>query len=598
MFERFNEQGRQVVVLAQDEARSLGHDHIGSRALLLGLLRLDDELVELLGEPDDVRRRVVELVGEGEAAAPGRCRSRPNGKAALERAAAEPPTSTIGPWQHRPRAARARPRTRPRCARCGALGVEHSQARETDPRPADDELARRTRSLAASAPRRAACSRPLRATPRTPRSGPSTCCSGSCSRCPSSRAPHRHRRRRGRARAARRAARRSRAVAPRRRRAATSRCSRRRSANAAQAAQGGRHRPRLMLGLLEVAPDVVARAAVDLAAMEAHAVLRLPWQGRAADDEPPSCPMLASVFSRRRARRDRARALEEARAARPRLRRDRAPAARPGPGRAGRRRTRAGRPARRGSPRRASRSSTSSARGDERHVAGAAACRSPLARSASSAAALREMRARALPRSTPATSCSAIERDGEGVAVQVLERLGASGWLVRRRTLALRGDTTRGDPPARLAAERTARAVRSPRPRRARSATPGSAASTCCSRSLRQDGPAAGRARRARGDARLRCIAGSSISAAATASASPSPHASCVPLDRDGRGARAAAQAARRPTTATAARARARERRARTHAARAGRPTRRSARPSGADAGGQLRAFCCAYSLK
>ena len=83
MFERFSEQGRQVVVLAADEARSLGHDRIGREHLLLGLLRVDDDLVALLGEPEDVRRRVVELVGLGEESAPGQLPFTPGGEAVL-----------------------------------------------------------------------------------------------------------------------------------------------------------------------------------------------------------------------------------------------------------------------------------------------------------------------------------------------------------------------------------------------------------------------------------------------------------------------------------------------------------------------------------
>ena len=39
MFERFTERARQVVVLAQDEARALKHDYIGTEHLLLGLLK-------------------------------------------------------------------------------------------------------------------------------------------------------------------------------------------------------------------------------------------------------------------------------------------------------------------------------------------------------------------------------------------------------------------------------------------------------------------------------------------------------------------------------------------------------------------------------
>jgi ATP-dependent Clp protease ATP-binding subunit ClpC len=38
MFERFTEEGRQVIVLAQEEARGLGHAHIGTEHLLLGLI--------------------------------------------------------------------------------------------------------------------------------------------------------------------------------------------------------------------------------------------------------------------------------------------------------------------------------------------------------------------------------------------------------------------------------------------------------------------------------------------------------------------------------------------------------------------------------
>ncbi|HEY3239243.1 MAG TPA: Clp protease N-terminal domain-containing protein, partial [Acidimicrobiia bacterium] len=39
MFERFTDRARRVVVLAQDEARLLNHNYIGTEHLLLGLLR-------------------------------------------------------------------------------------------------------------------------------------------------------------------------------------------------------------------------------------------------------------------------------------------------------------------------------------------------------------------------------------------------------------------------------------------------------------------------------------------------------------------------------------------------------------------------------
>src|SRR5665647_312510 len=52
MFERFTERARQVVVLAQEEARELKHNYIGTEHLLLGLLR----------EGDGVAARVLDTV--------------------------------------------------------------------------------------------------------------------------------------------------------------------------------------------------------------------------------------------------------------------------------------------------------------------------------------------------------------------------------------------------------------------------------------------------------------------------------------------------------------------------------------------------------
>ena len=53
MFERFTDRARQVVVLAQQEARMLGHDWIGTEHLLLGLIR----------EGDGVAAKVLESLG-------------------------------------------------------------------------------------------------------------------------------------------------------------------------------------------------------------------------------------------------------------------------------------------------------------------------------------------------------------------------------------------------------------------------------------------------------------------------------------------------------------------------------------------------------
>ncbi len=44
MFERFTERARQVVVLAQEEARILKHNYIGTEHILLGLLREEEGL--------------------------------------------------------------------------------------------------------------------------------------------------------------------------------------------------------------------------------------------------------------------------------------------------------------------------------------------------------------------------------------------------------------------------------------------------------------------------------------------------------------------------------------------------------------------------
>ena len=46
MFERFTERARQVVVLAQEEARTLKHNYIGTEHILLGLLREEEGLAE------------------------------------------------------------------------------------------------------------------------------------------------------------------------------------------------------------------------------------------------------------------------------------------------------------------------------------------------------------------------------------------------------------------------------------------------------------------------------------------------------------------------------------------------------------------------
>jgi ATP-dependent Clp protease ATP-binding subunit ClpC len=71
VFARFTERARQVVVLAQDEARLLRHDFIGTEHLLLGTLREEEGIAaraldELGVTLAAVREQVREIVGQGE----------------------------------------------------------------------------------------------------------------------------------------------------------------------------------------------------------------------------------------------------------------------------------------------------------------------------------------------------------------------------------------------------------------------------------------------------------------------------------------------------------------------------------------------------
>ena len=72
MFERFSSQARHVVVSAQEEARELDHNYIGTEHLLLGLLATSDSLagaclIALDYTRDDVRASVEAKVGRGKA---------------------------------------------------------------------------------------------------------------------------------------------------------------------------------------------------------------------------------------------------------------------------------------------------------------------------------------------------------------------------------------------------------------------------------------------------------------------------------------------------------------------------------------------------
>ena len=94
MFERFTERARQVVVLAQEEARSLKHNYIGTEHLLLGLLREEEGVAARVFEKleitvEEVRAAVVRIVGSGEEVPQGQIPFTPRAKKVLELALRE-----------------------------------------------------------------------------------------------------------------------------------------------------------------------------------------------------------------------------------------------------------------------------------------------------------------------------------------------------------------------------------------------------------------------------------------------------------------------------------------------------------------------------
>ena len=89
MFERFTDRARRVVVLAQEEARTLDHDYIGTEHILLGLIREGDgyaaRSLESLGiSLDAVRQQVQEIIGRGQQAPSGHIPFTPRAKKVLE----------------------------------------------------------------------------------------------------------------------------------------------------------------------------------------------------------------------------------------------------------------------------------------------------------------------------------------------------------------------------------------------------------------------------------------------------------------------------------------------------------------------------------
>ena len=90
MFERFTDRSRRAIVLAQEEARFLGHNYIGTEHILLGLIREDQgvaaKALESLGiSLELVRQQVEEIIGHGqELPPPGHIPFTPRAKKVLE----------------------------------------------------------------------------------------------------------------------------------------------------------------------------------------------------------------------------------------------------------------------------------------------------------------------------------------------------------------------------------------------------------------------------------------------------------------------------------------------------------------------------------
>src|SRR5919206_602066 len=89
MFERFTDRARRVVVLAQEEARMLNHNYIGTEHILLGLIHEGEgvaaKALESLGiSLDAVREQVQEIIGQGQQAPSGHIPFTPRAKKVLE----------------------------------------------------------------------------------------------------------------------------------------------------------------------------------------------------------------------------------------------------------------------------------------------------------------------------------------------------------------------------------------------------------------------------------------------------------------------------------------------------------------------------------
>src|ERR1700735_2510205 len=89
MFERFTSRARRVVVLAQEEARLLNHNYIGTEHLLLGILAIGEgtalrALDEMGITLDIVRQQVEQIIGVGQQRPSGHIPFTPRAKKVLE----------------------------------------------------------------------------------------------------------------------------------------------------------------------------------------------------------------------------------------------------------------------------------------------------------------------------------------------------------------------------------------------------------------------------------------------------------------------------------------------------------------------------------
>ena len=89
MFERFTDRARRVVVLAQEEARMLNHNYIGTEHILLGLIHEGEgvaaKALESLGiSLEAVRQKVEEIIGHGQQSPSGHIPFTPRAKKVLE----------------------------------------------------------------------------------------------------------------------------------------------------------------------------------------------------------------------------------------------------------------------------------------------------------------------------------------------------------------------------------------------------------------------------------------------------------------------------------------------------------------------------------